>query len=635
MTSTLDIPSTTAPSHLTYRADIDGLRAVAVLLVVVYHAFPNALPGGFIGVDIFFIISGYLISTLLFQGIKSGSFNIFDFYARRIRRIFPALGIVLLATGVFGWFSLRADEFSQLGKHIAAGAGFVSNLVLWSESGYFDNAAETKPLLHLWSLGIEEQFYFFFPIVLWLTWKFGKSLIRTTIVIAILSFGWNLFQYKNDTTALFYSPQTRFWELMIGSILAYVTLNSRGKNLLSSSSNKANRRSLLGSLLIVAGIIFAGRAFAFPGAWALFPTLGAALIISAGPASFLNRHFLSNKAMVGIGLISYPLYLWHWPLLTYARIVEGRTPTAGVRALCLLASLILAYLTYRILERRLRFHSKQTLMTTLLALTVGLVGVAGFTTYRADGFEGRPVDLREVKYEGDLDHADFHEYVKQNFFPCTPKSVFQRAEKWGDIKRCYQSHEDKPIDTVLLGDSHAEHLFIGLAESLPKKNVAFYILNGMSVTSNPAFDIIFEAIDSNQNISQVIITTLWGLRQVPVPDMIDTVRFLQGSSKKVFITDDVPDFTFFPWLCKFEGQCTEPASSFAKRYATYSPRLRDVVDSVSGIEMIYTSRYLCSSKVCKMGDDGELYYRDPNHLSIPGSQFVGAEMVRQHPQLAE
>jgi len=635
MTTTQQEVDIAPKGHLAYRADIDGLRAVAVLMVVIYHAFPHALPGGFIGVDVFFIISGYLISSILFQGIHAGTFSITDFYSRRIRRIFPALSVVLIATGVFGWFSLRADEFQQLGKHIAAGAGFVSNIVLWGESGYFDNAAETKPLLHLWSLGIEEQFYFFFPIVLWLAWRRRLNLLIVTSVIAVLSFSWNLYQYNTDTTALFYSPLTRFWELMIGSVLAYLTLSTKKASTLSTTTPGANIRSLAGVALLIVGTVTAGRAFAFPGAWALFPTFGAALLISAGPTAFLNKHILSNRFMVSIGLISYPLYLWHWPLLSYARIIEGRTPSTSVRALCVVAAVVLAFITFRFIERPLRFQLRQRSVAWLLAGAVFLVGVTGYTIYAKDGIAGRSVDLREVKFDGDIGHVDFHAYVENKFFPCTPESVRNQAEKWEDIVRCSQSRNDKPIDTVLLGDSHAEHLFIGVAESLPEKNVAFYIRNGMSVRSNPGFNVIFEAIDADPNIKQVVITSLWSLRQVPVADMIDTIRSLQSSGKKVFVTDDTPDFSFDPALCKFRGECTEDASSFIGRYNTYQQALRDVVDSVSGVELIRTSEYLCNAEVCKMGDNGKLYYRDPNHLSIPGSQFVGAEMIRRHPQLAE
>ena len=218
--------STTHPLHPTYRADIDGLRALAVIAVIGFHAFPQAVPGGFIGVDLFFVISGFLISTILYENLIAHSFSFTDFYARRIRRIFPALMVVLASAYAIGWFVLLPDEYAQLGKHIAGGAGFIENFLLWHESGYFDNAAETKPLLHLWSLGIEEQFYIVWPILLWLAYRARLNLLSLTILIGGASFILNLWgtQVSPNPVATFYSPQTRFWELLMGAVLAYTTL---------------------------------------------------------------------------------------------------------------------------------------------------------------------------------------------------------------------------------------------------------------------------------------------------------------------------------------------------------------------------------------------------------------------------
>ena len=190
-------------SHLThpkYRPDIDGLRAIAVLSVVGFHAF--GITGGFAGVDIFFVISGFLISTIIFENLQRNSFNFLEFYQRRIRRIFPSLLLVLISCLVFGWFTLFADEYAQLGKHVASGAGFISNLVLWSESGYFDGAAESKPLLHLWSLGIEEQFYFFWPIFAFLLWRLRAHFVWVTLALIVLSFGANIWLIGVDLSLI-------------------------------------------------------------------------------------------------------------------------------------------------------------------------------------------------------------------------------------------------------------------------------------------------------------------------------------------------------------------------------------------------------------------------------------------------
>jgi peptidoglycan/LPS O-acetylase OafA/YrhL len=197
---------------------------IAVLAVVAFHAYPKSIKGGFICVDIFFVISGYLISTIIFESLDRDTFSFSDFYARRVKRIFPALLLVLTTCLLFGWFLLLADEFNQLGKHITAGASFISNLVFWNEAGYFDNAADTKPLLHLWSLGIEEQFYVVWPLVLWLAWKKKFNPIIIIILLVIASFVFNIYLIKSDEIAAFYSPLTRFWELLSGSLLAWMAL---------------------------------------------------------------------------------------------------------------------------------------------------------------------------------------------------------------------------------------------------------------------------------------------------------------------------------------------------------------------------------------------------------------------------
>ncbi len=285
--------------------------------MVLFHAFPGLIRGGFIGVDIFFVISGYLISTIIFENLDRGSFSFREFYVRRIKRIFPALIVVLLACFAFGWFALLADEFNQLGKHIAAGAGFVSNIVLWGEAGYFDNSAETKPLLHLWSLGIEEQFYIVWPLLLWFAWKRKFNLLTIAVLIAIISLALNIKGIKKDAVATFYSPQTRFWELLFGSVLAWFSLYKKGafahiKDNIdaflasviyrdkqeSNGQTLANVLSFLGLLLLIYGLWRIKKTLDFPGKWALVPVLGATLIIAAGAKAWANRDLPSFQRTV-------------------------------------------------------------------------------------------------------------------------------------------------------------------------------------------------------------------------------------------------------------------------------------------------------------------------------------------------
>jgi peptidoglycan/LPS O-acetylase OafA/YrhL len=347
--------------------------------------------GGFIGVDIFFVISGFLITTIILGSFEGEGFSYREFYARRVKRIFPALALVLLATMAFGWFALLPHEWEQLGKHVAAGAGFVSNFAFWSEAGYFDNAAETKPLLHLWSLAIEEQFYIFWPVLLGLAWKRKWRVLTVLGTVAAMSFLLNVTTIHSHRTAAFYSPLSRFWELMIGGMLAYVRLH-RPPPL---PGWRRHVQSIAGLLLLVLGLCFIRGGKAFPGWWAILPTLGAYLCISAGPTGVLNRYVLASKPMVWVGLISYPLYLWHWPLLAYARILEGKLPSDGIRVLMLIAAFVLAWLTYRFVERYTRKTENPAVTSVLVAAMVGflVLGTLAATRY----YVGRHSDQYFVK----------------------------------------------------------------------------------------------------------------------------------------------------------------------------------------------------------------------------------------------
>lgn len=398
-------------THPKYRADIDGLRALAILCVVGFHAFPEWLKGGFIGVDIFFVISGYLISTIIIGSLERNSFSFVEFYIRRINRIFPALLFVLISCFVFGWFSLLADEYKQLGKHIAGGGGFISNFILWNESGYFDTISETKPLLHLWSLGIEEQFYIVWPVMMWFAWKRNFNLMTITIVVSLVSFGFNLRYVNSDVTAAFYSPKSRFWELLIGSALAYLTLHRLGlstkpKNWLDSWLGKIvyvhapeatgktlrNLQSLLGAALVVIGVSVITREGHFPGWLALLPTLGAVLIISAGAQAWFNR-VLSNPILVWFGLISFPLYLWHWPLLSFAHILANDEPSVEIRIAVVIISILFAWLTYKLIEQPIRFGNHGKTKTITLVILMAALGAVGYGIYKRDGLSHRKIVL--------------------------------------------------------------------------------------------------------------------------------------------------------------------------------------------------------------------------------------------------
>ncbi len=367
-----------------YRPDIDGLRAVAVAGVVAYHAAPLWVRSGYTGVDIFFVISGFLITGIILRERDEDRFSLLGFYARRIRRLFPALIAVLAATLVSGWFYLLPHEFESLGKHITAGSAYFINFTLKRESGYFDVAAELKPLLHLWSLAVEEQFYLLWPLLLMALTKRTFVLPAVCLVTAASLTASVIAVHKNPAAA-FYLPQYRIWELSSGGLLAYASLTHAGsltrlreRRLAPAAwgATVADAASLAGMALISAALFGLGRDVAFPGAWALIPVSGTILTIAAGPDAILNRLMLARKAFVFIGLISYPLYLWHWPLLSFSAIL-GYDAGFKVRIALVAIAIVLAIATYQFIERPLRQAALSTVTMKLLGTTLifGLLGI--------------------------------------------------------------------------------------------------------------------------------------------------------------------------------------------------------------------------------------------------------------------
>jgi len=397
-----------APSHgfIRYRPDIDGLRAFAVLAVVVYHALPAVLPGGFIGVDIFFVISGYLISGQIFGELRQGRFNLAAFYGRRVRRIFPALAIVLLATLSYGFVILLPSELAELGGDVAGGAGFAANLMLWQEAGYFDRAAMLKPLLHLWSLGVEEQFYVVWPITLWALYRVGWLRQGLLVGLAGASFALSVVLAGQHPAADFYSPYTRFWELAAGALLAWMQ---------RPCTVMADAISLVGLFLLSGSLVLLNSQMQFPGWLAMIPVLGALLLLGAGPEAWVNRKLLSRRVAVRIGLVSYPFYLWHWPLISYAHFLNEARPLKTFPAICLIAAALgLAAATYQWLERPLRFGGAKRGKTIFLSAVMLVTGGFGAATWAEHGFPGRFPPLPNV------DITKINVAVRDGIFKPTP-----------------------------------------------------------------------------------------------------------------------------------------------------------------------------------------------------------------------
>ena len=441
--------------NLHYRSDIDGLRAIAVLAVVAYHALPNRFPGGFIGVDVFFVISGFLISSMILHDLKRDCFSLANFYVSRIRRIFPALILVLVASWVAGWYILEPEAYAMLGRHMIAGAGFASNFILWSEQGYFDPVAESKPLLHLWSLGIEEQFYLIWPFFLTLASRAKWKIPNWIFALLLISCFINIVAVDTYPIATFYLPFSRFWEFLLGTCLAYLQLNHfiALKSLQTAKAFQFSKIevymrdvfSLVGLVLILVAIFILSEKSSFPGALALIPTAGATMLIAAGQDSWINKHLLSYKWMVAIGLISYPLYLWHWPLLTFARmtLLMSEYPRSGIIMMVGIA-LSLSYLTYHFVEKPLRFGfiEKSKLVAIFLVLLLTIVAIIGFWTNLNGLINRYPLNARQFlnfKYGYDEYKESFRNGkcllsgTQQNFsHECSGGEGLPHMLIWGD-----------------------------------------------------------------------------------------------------------------------------------------------------------------------------------------------------------
>lgn len=671
----MKIPNTAVKhlAHPKYRADIDGLRAVAVLAVVCFHAFPGALKGGFVGVDIFFIISGFLISNILFSNLKEGTFSFKEFYLRRILRIFPALIVVLSSCYFIGWLVLLPKEFQQLGKHIVGGVGFVSNLFFWQEAGYFDNSSETKPLLHLWSLGVEEQFYIVWPCLLLLAWKLRINALKMAAFIIAVSFATNVYNvYSHNAVQAFYSPFARFWELLLGGVLAYTQLHTThaessvhitARRLPVLNSTLQSTLSLLGALLIFGAIIFISKKN-FPGGWALLPTVGAYLVISAGPLALFNRLILSSRPMVWVGLISYPLYLWHWPLLSFAAIMEAKTPSVGIRAIAVALAFVLAWLTYRFIERPIRFGKRSKTKISALIFPMMMLAALGGVAYVQANVRSATLTKDIVDQVAKLDFG-LH-FAKWS--PCP-----NEADTW----HCKILNPHKPADIILIGDSHSVHLASGLAEL--DTFINHNIINRNSDGCMPVFEVewdkkpyysckdgfINKALDAaikSESLKVIMLSgyAVWKIRPTDddlhlqnLPDeqikasadalekaLHITLSRLVASGKKIIFLVDTPVLNFEPTECVnirplyFKGHtaknpCGLTRSLFDLRNVEYHGMIKNAQKTFPTVKFINLYDPLCDQAFCYALKDGVLLYMDHSHLSADGSRYLFGKIANE------
>ena len=636
-----------------YRSDIDGLRGIAVLLVVVFHAFRGMAPGGFVGVDVFFVISGFLITGIILDDQQRRCFSFRQFYARRVRRIFPALIIVLTATYATNWYLLTPDAFTSLGRNLFGGAAFVSNFVLWSEVGYFDFEANFKPLLHLWSLGVEEQFYIFWPLALWLAFGLRSRSAGTPIAWGILltSFALNIMLSSSAPSGAFYLPITRIWEILCGAVLAMGV--SSGSRIAETVTNffrslpislaTARRwaigveaRGISGFVLIIWAALSFNRSVTFPGWRALVPVTGAVLLISA-EGSWINRQ-LARPLIVYVGLISYPLYLWHWPVLAFVRdefLPEtGKFPGwAAVTAVGV--AVALASLTYHFVETPIRSRPPRPRYVAALGAAIVALAGLGAVTVLEHGFYGRiPESIRGAFIT-----------AANPDFGWRPGCMLNPEQGAADFNDTCIDRGPEPL-VLLWGDSAAAALYPGLHTLQNKGGFRLAVLARSSCAPIPDRDAPLNphcrmgndyalGIIARENPAVVVLHSMWrtGYDSASIERSVTAIR--RATAARIVLVGPPP---FWPGgLPTAYFQYYKQTSSLIPKYSRFHLEDEDVIENslrtaAARLQIDYFSLHdvLCQSEGCLTrisADAKDVTAVDWAHLSAAGSTYVTARLL--------
>jgi peptidoglycan/LPS O-acetylase OafA/YrhL len=634
-----------------YRAEIDGLRALAVLPVILFHAGFEWFSGGFVGVDVFFVISGYLITTIIISEMAEGKFSIVNFYERRARRILPALFFVMAACLPFAWMWLTPPHLKDFGQSLVAVSTFSSNIHFWLESGYFDIGGELKPLLHTWSLAVEEQYYILFPIFLMLTWRLGiKWILILLSIVFFVSLGVAQWGAYNTPNAAFFLLPARAWELLVGVFAAfYLKYNTHLK---SHSLNQA--LSLLGFGMIVYSIISFDKATPFPSLYALIPTIGTGLLIlCAVPKTFVHK-LLSLKFIVGIGLISYSAYLWHQPLLVFARHrLLGEISELILIALCL-TSLVMAWFSWKFVEAPFRnkraFKRNKIFLFSMICIVV--FTSLGLSMHLKKGYGGR---------------VNFTEELTNSFERPEPKNCFETpfnhsAEKWG----CILGRGEGEINFILFGDSHSLSLKTLIDDKAKQKGIKVFYTGssgclpfiGIYPQRNDQYknncnllnERVFE-LARNTNLEGIILSARWSMYTLGDYDFsgaqlisdrakgpfnlqhsIDTFTRALGVNVEKFNSIEVPihlitqppQQKYLPEIVYFQSAKGFDTIESLSVKRTDFERLNEIPINAfnrheEDINIYNITDLFCDEVVCLIGEKNRSFYYDDNHLSAYGA----------------
>ncbi|PKH24214.1 hypothetical protein CIG19_07155 [Enterobacterales bacterium CwR94] len=631
-------------NKLRYRPEIDGLRALAVVPVILYHAGVSWIPGGFIGVDVFFVISGYLISTILINEMAEGTFSIVGFYERRARRILPALFLVMLVCIPFAYNYLLPEDIKSFWKSIVSVCFFISNYFFAFETGYFSPNVELKPLLHTWSLAVEEQFYLLFPLILLVLWGTGKRVMYALLfMIFISSLAWSDRGAIIDPILNFYSLTTRSWELLIGVFAAfYLRSNSKyHKNKLIS-----NLLSFFGLILILFSCVYLNKTTPFPGRYALIPTLGAFLIIVFSNGNNVTERLLSLKPVVFIGTISYSMYLWHQPLMSFARHKFVIEPPASLMWIISFATIPLAWLTWKYVETPFRTKgnfSRKTIFKFSLAGSVFflLLGMIGSSTGYLSRFNDNPMyDKLVYRLRGNYGLA---EQCEKKFFYSKNCMTSDEPEVllWGDSYAMHlagmftaSNPEIRMIQATIsqcapvIGVSYANAIY-GTRDCIEANDRTLDLLKTMPSIKYVVLASPFERFGDNGAIvlrNGTIINRGADVFIQSFKNTIDKIKSL-GKIPVVIappIKYELNDVGFCLMKSSLLGMSLERCDFNFDNMPEVQVKLYNVLRDISKTtKVIWLSDLTCKNGRCKASENGVFFYRDKGHLPYEGSSYLG------------
>lgn len=617
---------------MTYRREIDGLRAIAVMAVILFHAGFSFFSGGFVGVDVFFVISGYLITNILVTDLHNERFSLLGFYERRARRILPALLLVVAVSLVFAHAWMLPSRFVEFCESAIATVLFVANIYFWQTADYFDVMAEHKPLLHTWSLAVEEQFYVFFPIFLFFIWRYARRFLWPLLGFgAVVSLGLAEWAAGTSPTANFFLAPTRAWEFLVGSFCAYLLRRGHVPN--------HGGLAALGLALLVVAIVAYDSQTPFPSLYALVPVGGTALIVLFGGAGTWVGALLSNRALVGIGLISYSAYLWHQPVFAFARIRALDDLDVLTKIALIGAVLALSYLSWRWVEEPFRRRRIGPIATPQQALGVSGASTAAIATVAGLGIAfplaGSQLTSEQRYYASFLDYRETPEFA----FQWRTGTCFYAPEDGSfeanfDIAACLATDGDKPI-LLLMGDSYGAHLWRALDEAFQDYTVLQATAAGcrplVPYQGRPAcldlVDYVFEEFLPNTRVDGVILAADWA--PVDIERLPSTIQRLKELSIPTFVVGVLPEFE--SWLPEILATgldqsvpLTEWAASFLKDEPfELEPALRQAAaDAAVYMDVGECMREGGSWRI--LSSTGEPLLFDGGHFTLSGSRDIAA-----------